>query len=107
MEVSGNGTIVGATNGASVNVIAGSSGSYTVTANITRNGCTSSCSIPVTINDLPCSISGPDNICPGSTNSYSAASGMDSYSWSIIGNGTISGSTTGQTVSVIAGNTMR
>src|SRR6185503_7178517 len=38
-----------------------------------------------------------------STNIYSAATGQQSYSWSITGNGTISGSTTGQTVTVIAG----
>ena len=104
-SISGSATIVGATNGPSVNVSAGSAGTYTLTSNISRNGCTSSCSIPVTITDLPCLISGPDNICPGSADSYSGTPGMDSYSWSIVGNATISGSATGQTVSVIAENT--
>ena len=104
-SISGNGTIVGASNGSSVSVNAGSAGSFTLTVNITRNGCSSSCSIPVTINDIPCSITGPDNICPSSTNSYSGPAGVDSYSWTISGNGIISGLATAQTVSVVAGNT--
>jgi hypothetical protein len=103
-SISGNGTIIGATNGSSVNVTAGSSGSFTLNVTVTRNGCSSSCSIPVTINDLPCAITGPDHVCPSSTNSYDGPAGVDTYSWAIIGNGTISGSATGQTVSVIAGN---
>ncbi|MGZ3887067.1 MAG: HYR-like domain-containing protein, partial [Flavisolibacter sp.] len=58
----------------------------------------------ITVNPVPpCSISGPNNICPGSTNTYSATSGMSTYIWTITGNGTISGSSTGQTVSVVAG----
>src|SRR6266568_3199792 len=51
-----------------------------------------------------CSITGPVTLCPSSTgNSYNGPAGMTNYSWSISGNGTISGSTSGQTVSVIAG----
>jgi hypothetical protein len=60
----------------------------------------------VTVNPLPvCSITGIDNVCPGSTNVYSAPTGMTTYSWSISGGGTISGATNGQTVSVVAGAT--
>ncbi|MBK7936523.1 MAG: hypothetical protein IPJ82_05315 [Lewinellaceae bacterium] len=53
----------------------------------------------------PCSISGADYVCnntPG--NIYMAPAGMASYSWGISGNGSIPGSTTGQSVSVTSGN---
>jgi peptidoglycan/xylan/chitin deacetylase (PgdA/CDA1 family) len=51
-----------------------------------------------------CSISGPDSVCAGSTNTvYSGPAGMTSYSWSISG-GTIDGPTTEQNVSVTAGS---
>src|SRR5439155_1951256 len=48
---------------------------------------------------------GLDPVCPGSTNTYTAVTNGSSptFSWSISGNGTISGSTTGSSVSVIAG----
>ncbi len=51
-----------------------------------------------------CSITGADAVCPGSTgNSYSGPAGATlTYSWSISGNGAISGSNTGQSVSVNA-----
>ncbi len=53
----------------------------------------------------PCSINGPETMCPNSAgNVYSAPPGMSSYSWSISGNGTIVGSTTDQSVSVTAGS---
>jgi hypothetical protein len=54
----------------------------------------------------PCTISGPDPVCSGTTgNSYTALSdlGGASFSWSINGSGSISGSTTGSSVSVNAG----
>jgi len=58
----------------------------------------------VTVSPQPvCSISGSDNVCPSSTNIYSAPPGITNYSWSISGNAIISGSTSGQNVSVIAG----
>jgi hypothetical protein len=56
-------------------------------------------------------ISGPNNVCPNSTgNQYSATitPGMCSsptHSWSITGNGTIVGSTTGSSITVTAGST--
>ena len=60
----------------------------------------------VNVNPLPaCSITGNNNVCPASTNTYSAPAGMTIYSWSISGNGTISGATNLQNVSVIAGGT--
>ncbi|MBK7212797.1 MAG: HYR domain-containing protein [Bacteroidales bacterium] len=59
----------------------------------------------VTVNPLPvCSISGATPVCPISTgNIYTAPSGMTSYSWAISGNGTISGASDEQTVTVTAG----
>ncbi len=60
----------------------------------------------VNVNPLPaCSITGNNNVCPASTNTYSAPAGMANYSWSISGNGTISGATNLQNVSVIASGT--
>lgn len=73
----------------------------------TAAGCSSSpvCA-DVLVKPLPaCSISGADSICPASANTYSAPAGLNAYSWSITGKGTISGSSTGQTVSVLAGRT--
>src|SRR3972149_5697585 len=51
----------------------------------------------------PCLISGPDTVCGGTTNVYTAPGGIVSYSWLISGDGTISGSTTNQSVTVLAG----
>src|SRR5204862_200978 len=51
--ITGDGTISGSTTGSCVTVIAGASGSYTVTDNITRNDCPSSCSKTVTVNANP------------------------------------------------------
>ncbi|MBK6929493.1 MAG: hypothetical protein IPH12_01015 [Saprospirales bacterium] len=105
-SISGNGSIPGATNGQTASVDAGAAGTYTVSVTITdANGCTSSCSKTVTVNANPsCSISGPDPVCENTTGHvYSAPMGMNSYAWSISGNGSIPGSTTGQTASVDAG----
>ena len=62
-------------------------------------------SVSVTVNALPvCSITGVNNICPNSTgNIFTGPAGMVTYSWSIT-NGTIVGSTSGQTVTVTAGS---
>ena len=58
----------------------------------------------VVVTDAPvCSISGASAVCAGSTgNSYDGPAGMDSYAWSIVGNGTIAGAANGQTVDVTA-----
>src|SRR5262249_12352715 len=62
--------------------------------------------VVLTVNPVPtCSISGPDGpLCPGASSQTYSAPASTSYEWSISGNGTINGSTTGQTVSVTAGN---
>lgn len=61
----------------------------------------------VNLNFAPnCTISGPNAPCPKSSgNTYSGPDGMDSYAWTISGNGSIVGPANGQTVSVTAGNT--
>jgi gliding motility-associated-like protein len=92
-----------------ITVPAGASAT-TYTGNLTisnsNTGCVSAVyPISITINPLPvCSISGNNNICPGSTNTYTAPPGMSSYSWSISGNGTINGSTISGSVSVLSGS---
>jgi hypothetical protein len=107
-SITGNGTIVGSTTGPSVTVIAGASGSYTVTDNITRDGCPGVCSVTVTVIPNPtCVIAPVGPVCGGTTNVHtstvSPAGGTVTHSWSITGNGTIVGSTTGSSVTVIAG----
>ncbi|MBK8191877.1 MAG: hypothetical protein IPK76_01160 [Lewinellaceae bacterium] len=52
-----------------------------------------------------CSISGSDFVCNNTSGiTYTAPPGMSAYNWSISGNGSIPGSTTGQSVSVTSGN---
>ena len=58
----------------------------------------------ITVNPAPaCSITGNNNVCPGSTNTYTAPAGMAAYAWSITGNASISGANNAQTVSVLTG----
>ncbi|MBA4408158.1 MAG: hypothetical protein C0397_01890 [Odoribacter sp.] len=65
--------------------------------------------VTVTVNPTPtCSITGSNSVCSGSTNSYTStvlpAGGTVTHLWTItpLGAGTISGSNTGATVTVIA-----
>src|ERR1019366_7882187 len=108
--ITGDGTISGSTTGASVTVIAGSAtGTFTVTDSITRNGCPGQCQDTVTVNENPtCTIAGPSPVCGGTTNTYTTtvqpAGGTVTHSWAITGDGTISGSITGASVTVIAGS---
>nr|WP_321486649.1 gliding motility-associated C-terminal domain-containing protein [uncultured Draconibacterium sp.] len=82
---------------------------YELVSVSSANGCTSGAiigeSVTVSITDLPnCSITGDLSICPSSAgNIYSGTDeeGM-TYSWSISGDASINGSTTGQTVLVDA-----
>ncbi|MEZ4941053.1 MAG: hypothetical protein R3D58_09300 [Saprospiraceae bacterium] len=71
-----------------------------------NNDCPRTVSIELTLNGQPdCSIDGPAGaVCAFSEgNTYSAPAGMDSYSWSIEGDGSIQGATNGQSISVAAG----
>ncbi|MGE5424860.1 MAG: T9SS type A sorting domain-containing protein [Syntrophothermus sp.] len=69
---------------------------------------TQTCTQNVTVNGGPsCSIV-PSQLapyCPASTQTFTGPPGMSSYAWSITGNGTISGVTDQQSVSVLAGDT--
>jgi hypothetical protein len=70
------------------------------------NGCTEKSDIILTVAPIPaCSISGPASVCPSSSSQFSAPAGLASYSWTISGNGSISGLTNLQTVTVVAGAT--
>jgi hypothetical protein len=104
-SISGNGTITGPTTNATVDVIAGAAGIFTLTDNITRFGCTSSCTFDATVIS-PCSISPiSGSVANGTSTIYSAPTGMDTYSWTVTGNGSIpSGIANQETVTVLAGN---
>jgi hypothetical protein len=106
--ISGNGSIAGANDGQTVNITAGAAGSYTLTLNVTLNGCTTTCTKTVAVNPsstLECTVTGADEVCSNSTgNTYTGTAGMSSYIWSITGNGTIEGSANDQSVSVTVGS---
>ena len=80
--------------------------SATLRWTISNNTCTPSTDDVVLTNyaSPSCSISADnETVCPASSNTYSAPNGMQTYSWTITGNGTISGATNTQTVTVLAG----
>jgi uncharacterized repeat protein (TIGR01451 family) len=74
------------------------------------NGCpiTGSGSATVMVNPTPtCNLTGPDAVLPGTTNAYTSNASPTAgttYSWSITGDGMLSGPTNGPTVNVIAGS---
>ncbi len=96
-----------AANGTTATVTAGTAGEYTVKVTINSEFGTTVCDVTTVVNPNPaCSITGPEDVCPESTGLvYTGPAGMDSYSWTISGNGTIVGSSTGQSVTVDAGST--
>jgi hypothetical protein len=100
---------IGGATSSTYNPLTSSAGTLYYRLRIPNNGsCNQALSnvISVTVNAPPsCSITGNNGICPSTTNSYSATAGMTSYTWSISGSGTISGSATASSVSVVAGST--
>ena len=77
--------------------------SYTMTD---LNNCTNTCTFNVQVKTTPaCTISNDmDMACPFSTNNhYEAPAGMDSYIWSVIGNGAPTTPLNGQAIDVTAG----
>lgn len=103
--VSAGGSITSGQGTNSITVAWNTAGANTVSVNemITATGCSAnSNTFNVTVTATPVSaISGSNNVCSGTTVSYSA-SAATTYSWSVIG-GTISGSATASTVNVIWG----
>lgn len=98
--------IVGSNTTSSINVTATMPGPQLLTLNTTwLSGCVSQCSKMINVTPLvPCEITGVSNVTSGTTNNhYSAPAGLTSYSWSINGNGTIVGTTTGSSVNITAG----
>jgi hypothetical protein len=79
-------------------------GTYNVTVT-DANGCVGTGSGTLANFPTPtCSISGPTTVNVGETHTYSNADATEANSWSITGDGSIVGSTTGSSVSVLAGN---
>ncbi|MBO9732405.1 MAG: hypothetical protein J7623_27435 [Chitinophaga sp.] len=75
-----------------------------------NNGCSGKDTVVITVTQhpvSPCVIDGPDPVCPGSINVYKGPlpSQVGSYSWSISGDGSITGALNKDTVTVLAGNT--
>ncbi len=102
-------TILGSTTGSTVQVLAGSGGSYAINVAITdtATGLTTTCFDEVRVNSRPdCTITGTNGpLCPNlSGNEYRGVAGMSSYAWSISGNGLIVGASNAQSVSVTAGS---
>lgn len=75
---------------------------------VTYNGtsyCTADDEVILTVKPTPVSsitVTGTESLCPLTTNTYSGPAGLQ-YNWSITGNGSISGSTTSQSVTVNTG----
>ena len=71
---------------------------------VQANGCPETDDVVLSVAPLPaCSINGPASLCPRATAQYIAPSGMSGYAWTVAGNGSISGPTNGQTVTLISG----
>jgi hypothetical protein len=72
---------------------------------IQSNGCTETDDVVLTVAPLPtCSVTGPSLVCPRSSTEFHGPPGMALYSWSVSGNGSISGPTNAPTVTVSAGS---
>lgn len=106
--VSGNATIIGPDYEQEAQVWTSPTETFTVMLTLTNkdDGSKTTCTKTVTNGAPPtCSITGEDYACAGSSNNiYTGPAGADlTYQWSISGNGTIVGPTTGQSVMVNAG----
>jgi hypothetical protein len=99
------GSVITATGGASQTVTPTVTTTYTLVTSL--GGCViGTAPVTVTVKPLPiCSITGNNPVCPNTTTTYTGEPGMTNYAWTITGNGTISGASNAQTISVIPGNT--
>ncbi|MEO7514601.1 MAG: hypothetical protein ABIW93_02230 [Verrucomicrobiota bacterium] len=82
-----------------------STASATLRLTVTQiNGCVTTDDVVLTAQPTPiCAITGVTNTCPRTTNTFSALVGMNAYSWTVVGNASISGPTNQSTVKVVAG----
>ncbi|MFC0776404.1 PKD-like domain-containing protein, partial [Terrimonas alba] len=82
-------------------------GTYTYQVATTYAGCTGgTMDVQLIVHPIPeCSIEGPATVCPGSSQTYTAPviAGY-SYQWTVTGNASINGSSTGSSVNVIVDN---
>jgi len=80
-------------------------GTYTLTVR-DANGCEDSTTTIVTVYPLPdCTITAPNSVCESGSDTASVTGGTGyTYDWSISGNGSIDGSTTGSSVNFTAGD---
>jgi len=87
-------------------LVTGTTASATLRLTVTDSvGCTKTDDVILTVNPLPaCTITGPSPVCPAASQSYVGPAGMASYSWSISGDGSISGASDSASVSVVAGS---
>ena len=108
-SITGNGSIVGSNTSSTVNVTAGSPGSFTLTLNTTLNGCSFTCTKQVVVDPLVtlynCGITGTLETCSGSSNVFTAPPNLTSYHWSVNGNGAIVGMNSNASVNVEASGT--
>jgi len=106
--ITGGGYILGSNTGSSVTVVATNAGTFTLTDNVTRNGCPGVCTRTITVSPNPtCTIAGPNGpLCVGTTNTYTStvlpAGGVVTHFWTVTGSGQIVGSNTGASVQVRA-----
>lgn len=95
------GTISGAANGSSVNVVWGAAGTGTITL-VSSNGiCTTNSTLPVAINATPAPvITGPNAICSGIATTFSATFNANhNYTWTVI-NGTYTAGGNGSVINI-------
>src|SRR5204862_4796882 len=77
--------------------------------NVVRDGCPGTCNVTITVNPNPtCSIAPTAPVCTGTSATYTstvspAGGTVVTHAWTITGNGTIVGSTTGSSVVALAG----
>lgn len=79
---------------------------YNIT--MTPSGTVSNCQLVTIMGTAPCcsvscTVGGPSSVCPNAATQHCAATGLPGYSWSISGNGVISGPTNQPCVNVVAG----
>jgi hypothetical protein len=82
-----------------------SSGTAVLRLDVTQlNGCSASDEVVLTVVPRPViAIAGPANVCPGSTAQFSAPTGMESYLWSLSGNGSIIGASNLNSLTIRSG----